>query len=156
MSDIQPQVVVLTPSEWTEISSPYLAGGRKSESWEIVSIEIVGKRLSAVIRMTSTYLSETDDGQFHLSFITYLEFLSQLLIIYGHVWAGVPKKTREGWVLESSTRNINAIRDPEHIQVEMEVASIRRVGVPVIAIAKFKVSDKLGGLCTARLKAIVP
>lgn len=150
------QTLVLTPDQWVKISSPYLAGGKKDEEWEIVGIEITGKRLSAVVRMASVYLSETDGGQFHLSFITCLEFLSQLLIIYGHVWAGATEKTREGWVLESSTHNVRAIRDPEHIQVEMKVVSIRRVGVPVIAVAQFEVSDRLGGLCTARLKAIVP
>ena len=154
MADTEP--VTLAPADWAAISSPYLAWGRKAEAWEIVSIEISGKRLSAVVRMTSTYLSETDGGQFHLSFITCQEFLSQLMIIYGHVWADQTEKTREGWVLESSTRNVRAIRDPEHIQVEMEVVSIRRVGIPVIAIAKFEVADRLGGLCTARLKAIVP
>ncbi|MCK9469980.1 MAG: hypothetical protein M0Q49_11250 [Porticoccaceae bacterium] len=148
--------VYLEPAEWADLVSPYLTEGRKTESWEIVSIEVTGKTLKAVVRMTSVYRSATDGGQFHLSIFTTLEFLTQLWIIYAHVWAGEKKKTREGWMVESATHNIKAIRDPEHIDVEMEAASMRKVGGALYSVAKFRVTDRLGGLCTVRLKGLMP
>lgn len=148
--------VVLTPGDWASISSPYLADGRKSESWEIGDIEITGKKLKTVVRMTSTYISATDPGDFHLSFITCLEFLSQIMIIHGHVWANLKEKTREGWMVESFTRNARAIRDPDNIQIEMTVASIRKIGEAIYSVANFQVTDSLGGLLDVRLKAILP
>lgn len=150
------KTIHLTPADWADIASPYLSEGRKSESWEIVRVEVTGKTLKAVVRMTSIYHSATDEGQFHLSIFTTLEFLTQLLIIYGHVWAGEKRKTREGWMVETSTHNVKAIRDPEHIEVTMEAASIRKVRDALYSIASFRVTDKHGGLCTAKLKGIIP
>ena len=148
------KTVLLTPGDYAQISSPYLAEGRKSESWEIGNIEISGKKLKTVVRMTSTYLSPTDNGGFHLSYITCLEFLSQIMTIHGHVWANLKEKTREGWIVESSTRNTKPIRDPDNIQVEMTVASIRKMGEAYYSIANFHVTDKFGGDFHVRLKAI--
>ena len=45
--------------------------------------------------MRSAYVSGTDAGGFHLTIFSALEFASQLMIVYGHVWAGLEKKVRD-------------------------------------------------------------
>lgn len=147
--------LVLTPADCVPISSPYLAEGRKSEHWEIGDVRIEGEHLSTVVRMTSTYLSATDEGGFHLSFVTCLEFLSQLMIIHAHAWAGLDEKRREGWMLESVTRNSRPIRDPGCINVDMQVDSIRRMGEKIFSVADFRVTDRFDGLFKVRLKAML-
>ncbi|NTV96019.1 MAG: hypothetical protein HGA75_11495 [Thiobacillus sp.] len=66
---------------------------RKQESWRSDHIDIDDRRLSATVSMRSTFASDTDTKGFHLSFITALEFLSQLQIVYIHVWAGRREQT---------------------------------------------------------------
>lgn len=136
------------------ISSPYLKEGRKQESWEIQSIEIDQRVLRARIRMTSLYVSGTDSG-FHLTIFSTLEFASQLMIIYMHDWAGLPKKLREGWMVESTTRAVRQIRNPDDIQVEMNVRQIRKHGEHLICIADFRVTDDADGLFEISLKGFL-
>jgi hypothetical protein len=134
----------LNSKEITKFSSHYLNEGRKQENWEIVHIDIDGKILTAHVHMRSRYISKTDSSGFHLTIFSTLEFLSQLLIIYAHVWAGLPKKTREGWMIESSIRSKSSVRDPENIHVRMEVASIRKVKNNILAVTHSKVFDDSG------------
>jgi len=147
--------VFLSPDDVKNISSHYLNEGKKQESWQIDSVEVIEKRLTAQVSMPSIYLSKTNNNTFHLSILTIMEFVSQLLIIYLHIWAGVTQKKREGWMIESSTRSIRAIRDPKHIQVEMSVVKIKKQGEKIYCIADFQVTDRQGGLSEVRIKGIL-
>ena len=144
----------LNPEEIARLSSAYLNEGRAKEAWEISHIEIEDKILTARIRMRSCYTSPTDPEGFHLTIFSTLEFLSQLMIIYVHVWAGYTKKTKEGWMVDCSISSKHAIRDPENIQVRMEVTSIKKVQDNILIVTKSRVSDS-NGLFEARLKGFL-
>jgi hypothetical protein len=145
----------LGPKEILPFASDYLHNGRKLESWQINSIAIEDKHLVADVSMTATYASTTDAGGFHLTVFSTLEFLSELMIIYAHVWAGLNAKVREGWMVESSAKLVRSIRDPEHIKVEMQAKSIRKRGDNLICIADYKVTDQYGGLFEVSLKGFL-
>lgn len=150
-----PVPVRLSVADIQNLSSHYLNEGRKQESWQIEEIEINDKRLTAEVSMRTTYVSDTDAKGFHLTIFTTLEFLSQLMIIYAHTWAGFPKKIREGWMVESSTRSVRAIRDPSNIKVEMEVVSMRKRGENLYCVAGYRVTDDQGGLFEVKLKGFL-
>lgn len=145
----------LNAVEIEKLSSVYLNEGRKLESWQIEDVAIHGKQLIAKVSMRSTYVSGTDSKGFHLTIFSTLEFLSQLMIIYAHVWAGLEQKTKEGWMLESTTRSVRAIRDPARINVEMNVVSMRKRGENLYCVADCRVTDDQGGLFEVSLKGFL-
>lgn len=147
--------VSLNTDDIQKLSSHYLYHGRKEESWKINSVSVEAEKLNAHISMTSTYLSGTDQHSFHLTIFSALEFLSQLMIIYAHVWSGRDEKKREGWMVESTTKSVHAIRDPKNIQVKMSVHKIKERGKNLYCIADYKVSDSQGGLMEVRLKGFL-
>lgn len=150
----KPEKKTLTQKEIEVLSSDYLHNGRKQEDWEITNIEIDDKVLTANIRMKSYYTSATDAGGFHLTIFTTLEFLSELTIIFAHKLAGLEKKTREGWMLESKISSTKAVRDPENIQVRMEAVSMKKMKDNIIGVTKSKVFDKNGSF-EATIKAFL-
>lgn len=150
-----PTSIRLRKSDYEKLLSPYLQEGRKHENWQIDSVEIEGKRLTASISMRSTYVSATDTKGFHLTIFSTLEFLSQLMIIYGHTWAGLSEKTNEAWMVECTSRAGKAIRDPKEIRVEMNTKAMRKRGDNFYCVADFRVTDKLGGLFEIELKGFV-
>ena len=141
---MKPIKTKLSQQQLAGFASSYLNEGRKQESWELVSVDIDGKLLEAHIRMRSRYISPTDPDGFHLTIFSTLEFLSQLTIIHAHVLAGYTQKTREGWMVESSIKSKQAVRDPENIRVRMEVASFRTFKHHIIATTKSRVYDEQG------------
>jgi hypothetical protein len=145
----------LNAAEIEKISSHYLSNGRKQESWLIEDVIVDGKNLQAKIVMTAIYTSPTDQNGFHLTIFSTLEFLSQLMIIYGHVWANESEKKREGWMVESHIRCVRAIRNPNDLRVAMQVKSIRRRGQNVHCVADFEVTDDQGGLFEVQLKGFL-
>jgi hypothetical protein len=145
----------LSAQDIKPLSSPYLNEGRSQERWRVHGVDIDGPRLRAQVAMESVYVSATDDGGFHLSVFATQEFVSDLLIVYLHAWAGYKRKTREVWMLESSVRSRYAIRSRDRIQVDMQVASIRKMGEKVLCTADFRVTDERGGLFELRLKVML-
>lgn len=145
----------LGPTEIAAFVSPYLTEGRRQDAWRIEEVTIAGDRLEARVTMTSTYVSGTDPRGFHLTAFSALEFVSQLVIIYGHVWAGFDKKTREGWLLEASIRTAEAIRERDGLRVTVLTKAIRKVRDNLIGTFEFTVADGLGGLFSGRLKAFL-
>lgn len=127
-----------------KLSSEYLSHGRKQDNWEITSLSSKDLQLHATVRMTSYYVSSTDRCGFHLTSYSALEFVSQLFVIFSHIYAGFEEKTQEGWMLESSVICRKAIRDPENIQVDMEFDDMRRFGKRGRGIAKARVYDDAG------------
>jgi hypothetical protein len=147
--------VSLNEDEIESLSSHYLSEGRKQESWKIKEVRIQGEKLSAVVTMRSTYVSGSDTQGFHLTIFSALEFLSQLMITYAHVWAGLENKTREGWMLESKTRTVRAIRNAERIEVEMVVRAMRKRGENLFCEADYRVTDNQNGLFEVQLKGFL-
>lgn len=147
--------VHLSEAALRPFASRYLHEGRKQENWRIESADITGKRCNARVSMLSTFVSPTDRSGFHLTIFSTLEFLSELMIVYAHVWAGLKEKTREGWMVESTTRSVRVIRDPECINVEMSVESMRRRGDNLFCVADFRVTDRFDGLFEIRLKGFL-
>jgi hypothetical protein len=151
----EPLHLTLGPAQIQALSSHYLNEGRKQESWRIGQVDIRDRQLSTTVSMRSVYVSGTDSNGFHLTIFSTLEFLSELMIIYAHAWAGLQTKTKEGWMLESSTKSIRAVRNPEQIQVEMKVAAIKKLGENILCVADYKVTDDQGGLFEVRLKGFL-
>jgi hypothetical protein len=153
MSDRQPRK--LTRTEIDNLSSPYLKEGKRMDLWEITDVIIDDKALVAHIRMRSHYTSSTDKGGFHLTILSTLEFLSQLMLIFVQSWGGYTEKIKEGWMLESSLSCKRAIRDSEKIEVRMNLVSVKKVKGSILAVTKSKVSDSNNGLFEATLKALL-
>lgn len=147
--------VRLEPVEIAKLSSHYLNDGRKQESWQIEQVEISDNLLNATLSMSSTYVSDTDEHGFHLTIFSTLEFLSQLMIIYAHNWAGMNEKIREGWMVESHTKTVRAIRNPNAINVEMKVDKMRKRGENLYCAADFCVTDDQDGLFEVQLKGFL-
>ncbi|MBK6742400.1 MAG: hypothetical protein IPG66_05230 [Hydrogenophilales bacterium] len=147
--------VRLGPADIVALSSPYLGGGRKLESWRIEEVLIVDDSLTAVVSMDSVYLSGADGTGFHLSFITAMEFVSQLQIIHMHAWAGLREKTREVWMLESGIKTIRPVRDRNRISVESHFKNIRKQGETYYSLAKHSVTDSQDGLFEIWIKALL-
>ena len=109
----------LTISEIEQISSAYLAAERKKEVWKIEQVDIIENGLLAIVSMREFCVSSTDNNEFHLAYLTALEFVSQLQIIYMHVWAGIKFKTKEVWMIECHMKSHRPIKNPEKINVEI-------------------------------------
>jgi hypothetical protein len=146
---------VLGPEELLPYRSPYLNGGRAREAWVIREVTIVDDRLQASVMMSSTYVSATDASGFHLTIFSTLEFLSQLMIVYGHVRADLLRKTKEAWMVESHTRSTRAIRDPDDIRVDMVVRAMRRQGQTILCVTESRVTDGGDGLFEVMLKGFL-
>jgi hypothetical protein len=152
---VAPTSTRLRPEEFKELLSPYLTEGRKQDSWRIDEIVVEEGRLEAEVSMRSTFSSPTDVGGFHLTIFSALEFASQLLIIYGHWHEGYARKSREAWMVESNIRAVRAIRDPNRMQVRMDVHSLRRRGENYYCVAELQVTDEGGGLFEIVLKGFL-
>lgn len=144
----------LGPDDLVPISSPYLSGGRRDESWTIDWVEIGEDKLQAAVLINSPYISASDAGGFHVTIFSALEVVSQLLIVYMHVWAGLEEKVREVWMVESQTRSIEAIRD-RTISVEMQATKMRKVGARIYSTVQFRVKGSSGGLFEISLKCFL-
>jgi len=105
--------------------------------------------------MIRIYPPGSSKKDFHLSIYLAEEMASQLMIIYGHVWAGLTEKKGEVWMLESHTKSIRSVRETEHIKVEMEVQTMRKRGKTIFGIGLYRITDDQGGLIELRQKGIL-
>ena len=143
---------ILSAEQIKKTSSQYLKEGRKQESWEIKRVQILGNNLQAEIEMVQTYTSSNDGAGFHLTIFSSLEFLSQLMIVFGHELAGLDTKIQEGWMVDSSIKCSGAIRSTS-IKVSMEVLRMRKRGDNLYGHANFTIySDTDEGYFKATLK----
>jgi hypothetical protein len=143
----------LDAGQLAKLSSAYLAGGRRSERWQIDEATVTAEGLEASVSVPEIYLPPEAGNAFHLSVFTALEFVSQLQIVYMHVWAGLSEKTQEVWMTESRMKSGRAIFDREAIRVSLRVERIRRRGAAVICTAHHEVTDRHGGSMTFWIKA---
>jgi len=146
-----PKLIHLRDDQIRHFYSDYLINGRRQESWLIEYVEIEDLTLKSSIRMSDIYLSGTDENKFHLTIFSALEFLSQLMIIYGHVWAGLSSKSQEGWMVDSEIRALKAIRNPHAIQVEMKMSKTRKRGKTLMCMSEYVLTDDGGGRFEGRL-----
>ena len=145
----------LSQGDVEAISSPYLQQRSRYESWRIRWIRIDGDTLEAAIDMTATHDSPTDPGGFHLTSFSVEEFAAQFMIIYAHHWAGLNRKMREGWMVESAVKAVKVIRRTRDIRVSMRVRRIRKRGENIYCQADYRVTDADGGLFEIMLKGFL-
>ena len=134
----------LTIDEIRALSSAYIAEGLREEQWEITELRGEEEGLKARLRMKSIYVSPTDPGGFHLSSFSAFEMAFQLGVIYLHLLAGLEKKCREVWMLESSLACRQAVRDPENIRIEMTASSMRKIGDGLLVVLTAELTDGVG------------
>ena len=146
----------LKQSEWEPISSKYLSEGRKSEKWLINSVELGQGSLLADISMANIFEDSTSNQKFHLPAYAALEFVSQLQIIYMHLWAGYQEKTREVWMIESRFKAHFPIYDSQSIKVKMEIEKIKSRDNNIYCTATHRVFDSGKGSFTIWIKAWMP
>jgi hypothetical protein len=145
--------VPLSSAEIQAVSSPYLSDGRKLESWKIKEIQINDQSLKAMVTMDSIYPPSEDD--FHLTFITAMEIVSQLQIVYMHAWAGLTVKTQEVWMIENHMRTIRPIKNRNDIQIEMKLEKMRKKNNIYFCTASHRVTDNQNGLFEIWIKALM-
>jgi hypothetical protein len=151
----QELIFSLKEEDLIHISSNYIREGRLCEKWKINSITINGNCATMVASMLTIYSQGADSDRFHLSIYLAEEMASQLMVIYGHVWAGLSEKKEEVWMLESHTKSIKAITNSAFIQVEMEVPIMRKRGNTIYGIGKYRITDDRGGLIELEQKGIL-
>lgn len=145
----------ISSKEIVQFQSPYLNGGRAKESWIIDEVKIDNEKLYAKISMKKVFLSPTDINGFHLTVFSALEFISQLIIIYFHVWANLTEKKQEAWMLENTIRIKKSIRSRSDINVNLEFIKIRKIGLRLHAITQYTVTDDLGGHFEGSIKSFI-
>ena len=143
---------MLTHLEIKKLSSSYIDGALKDESWQIDSIQVEGSHLAAFVSVNSTYLSSTDKNQFHVSAFTMIEFHSQLMVIFMHLLAGYSEKTKEVWMAEINFRSIRPIRSLENIKVEIDLVRMRHFNKTVFFIFESQTTDDQDGLSKFKFK----
>ena len=102
--------------------------------------------MTAEMAMSCIYISETDPGGFHLSFITAIEMISQLTVVALHSLAGLQSKSREVWARETRGRFVKPIRQQHGMQIEMQIRSLRNHGGVCLCEADYRITDQAGGL----------
>jgi len=148
-------MIKLNTHDIKNISSDYIREGRHYESWKINDVIIEDKKATMNVSMTALYPSDTSKENFHLSIYLAEEMASQLMIIYGHVWAELKEKKKEVWMLESHTKSIKAVTNPDRIKVEMEVPSMRKRGKMIYGVGKYHITDESGGLIELEQKGVL-
>lgn len=149
------QMIRLNSNDVKNISSEYISEGRLYECWRINEVVIDGEKAMMDASMIRIYPPGSSKKDFHLSIYLAEEMASQLMIIYGHVWAGLTEKKGEVWMLESHTKSIRSVRETEHIKVEMDVQTMRKRGKTIFGIGVYRITDDQGGLIELRQKGIL-
>ncbi|GEM_PF-4840935 len=86
------KMIKLSANDLQNISSDYIREGRLYECWQINEVIIEGEQATMDASMIKTYPPEANKKDFHLSIYLAEEMASQLMIIYGHIWADLTKK----------------------------------------------------------------
>lgn len=137
--------ITLSQEEIKSLSSDYISHGLKNEKWSIREMKITDKGAMLLLSMDQTAVSSTDDQGFHLSFLTAMEMLAQMMVIYLHQKAGLKTKCREIWVSRIDSKFIKPIRDSNHITIEMIQLKLHSRGSSLACDVDCKISDQFGG-----------
>lgn len=155
MNMSESQVIKLSSDEVVDISSDYIREGRLFESWKINEVMIDGKNAYMDVSMVSVYPPGSSRKDFHLSIYLAEEMASQLMIIYGHIWADLLEKRSQVWMLESHTKSIRPITKTENIKIEMEVPRMRKRGETIFGIGNYRITDDNDGLIELQQKGML-
>jgi hypothetical protein len=136
-------------------SSTYISIGRKQEEWVINDVKVNDQSLIGDISMTKFFSQHEMNQDFHLPVFAAIEFIAQLQIIFMHHWAGMSKKTREVWILESNFKALSPIKQAENIKVEIKIEKIKMIGDKIFCCATNHVTDKTGGHFKVWTKSIM-
>ena len=126
-----------TSSEWCEVlqgstladlSSPYLSRGLSQDEHGISRVEIRNKHIRATCCLPNYYLSPTDTS-FHMSLLNAGALTSQVGIIHCLRLNGYRTKPFEIWMNDFMITFIRPVRDPQRIDVEMEIFARSTTGV---------------------------
>ncbi|KYJ87044.1 hypothetical protein [Sulfurovum riftiae] len=148
-------IIHLKTNDVVNISSDYIREGRQYESWQINEVIIDNKTAIMDVSMSAIYPPEASKEKFHLSIYLAEEMASQLMIIYGHIWAKLTEKKKEVWMLESHTKSIRAITNTEHIKVTMDIQTMRKRRNTIFGIGHYRITDNQGGLIELQQKGIL-
>jgi hypothetical protein len=148
--------MILNAQKIEKISSYYLKEGHNKDLWHIDKVEIIENTLLSRVRMLEYYISNTDNNAFHLSYLTALEFVSQLQIIFMHSWAGLELKTKEVWMIECRMKSHKIIKNPHTINVEMIATKMFKRSNIYYCIADHRVTDDQDGFFEIRIKSVMP
>ena len=149
------QVIKLNAEEVTNISSDYIREGRLFESWKINEVIIDDQIAYMDVSMVSVYPPGSSIEDFHLSIYLAEEMASQLMIIYGHIWADLSEKRSQVWMLESHTKSIRPITKTENIKIEMVVPRMRKRGDTIFGIGNYRITDENDGLIELQQKGML-
>ncbi len=148
-------IIRLNSNDVLNISSDYIREGRQYESWQINEVIIDNKTAVMDVSMVTTYPLEANKKDFHLSIYLAEEMASQLMIIYGHIWAGLTEKREEVWMLESHTKSIRSVTETEHIKVTMNLQTMRKRDNAIFGIGNYRITDDQDGLIELKQKGIL-
>lgn len=149
------KIIKLSSDEVIDISSDYIREGRLFESWKINEVVIDGTHAYMDVSMVSVYPEGSSREHFHLSIYLAEEMASQLMIIYGHIWAGLLEKKSQVWMLESHTKSIRPITKTDNIKIEMVVPKMRKRGETIFGIGNYRITDDNDGLIELQQKGML-
>jgi hypothetical protein len=149
------KIIKLSSNDVKNISSDYIREGRLYECWKINEVIIEDGKAIMDASMIRVYPPGSSKKDFHLSIYLAEEMASQLMIIYGHIWAGLTEKKDEVWMLESHTKSIRPIINAEYIRIEMDVSRIRKRGQTIFGIGNYRITDDNDGLIELQQKGIL-
>jgi hypothetical protein len=125
---------VLQGSTLADLSSPYLNRGLREDEHEVSRVEIRNKHIRATCCLPNYYLSPTDTS-FHMSLLNAGALTSQVGIIHCLRLNGYRTKPFEIWMNDFTITFVRPVRDPQRIDIEMEVfarstTEVRGTGKP--------------------------
>jgi hypothetical protein len=115
----------LAPSVYEPYLSPYLVTGYKNEVSKFNKIYINSDKIFAYITMQNPEIDA--DGSFHLSSLTAIIYVQQMVIIHGCWYARLETKAGEAYLRDMRIRCQKAIRQSENIPFELHIPKIKRV-----------------------------
>ena len=133
-------------SDLAPYQSEYLHGGRLAERWHTQRGHILGNALDATVDIINPYISQADEGGFHLSIFSAQEFCTELILFWMFKKLGLPSKAQEAWMSKCSCKIHRPIRSHQDINVAMVCNSFRMINGMAYARASFRISDEREGL----------
>ena len=94
---------IVTMSNISGFQSEYLHVGRKCEDWSFRDVQFVPNGLTALMDISSPYVSSHDRKGFHLSIFTTQEACVELLVLWTCHKACLKSKPGEAWMKEISS-----------------------------------------------------
>ena len=138
-----------------DFQSEYLHVGRKHEDWRFRDVQVAQSGLTALMDISSPFISSHDREGFHLSIFTTQEACVELLVFWICQKACIQSKPGEAWMKEMSSSCSTPIRDSQDIRIELDVKKSRVGNGFLYAVGCFKIEGPNGGLFNVELKGLM-